>query len=388
MWQETNAEAALTALKDMQPDVATVIRDGAPICIDASDVVPGDVLLLTAGDRVPADARVLELRTATLRVEQASLTGESCAVAKDAAPVPDAGASIQDKTNSVFASTAVVSGAATALVTGTGMETEIGAIQAQIADAAAEEDDTPLKKKLDAFGEGLAACIFAVCVLVWIINWRHFVSWTPAKGATGVWARVPNWDTLSFQPAACIYYFKIAVALSVAAIPEGLPAVITTCLALGTRKMAARKAIVRRLPSVETLGCTSVIASDKTGTLTTNQMAAVEIVTLGRGAGAPIVRTVGGSSFDPADGAVEGVAGGRARLRAPLDVAAAVCAVCNDARLDRNDCGAVKAAGAPTEAALLTLAEKLGATPARGGGAHRRHRRLRVRPAPLGHPGV
>ena len=289
VWQESNAEAALAALKDMQPDVATVVRGGVRARVPARELVVGDVIRLTAGDRVPADARLLALETATLRVEQASLTGESVAAAKEVEAVDDPGAAILDKTNTIFAATAVVSGAATAMITATGMGTEMGAIQAQIAAAAEEEGDTPLKKKLDAFGEGLAACIAVVCVLVWLINWRHFVGWealkVSARPAALRFLPIPDLSTLSFNLAACVYYFKIAVALAVAAIPEGLPAVITTCLALGTRKMAKRNAIVRRLPSVETLGCTSVICSDKTGTLTTNQMAALEVVTFGGGRG-------------------------------------------------------------------------------------------------------
>ena len=368
VWQESNAEAALAALKDMQPDVATVVRGGVRARVPARELVVGDVIRLTAGDRVPADARLLALETATLRVEQASLTGESVAAAKEVEAVDDPGAAILDKTNTIFAATAVVSGAATAMITATGMGTEMGAIQAQIAAAEEEEGDTPLKKKLDAFGEGLAACIAVVCVLVWLINWRHFVGWealkVSARPAALRFLPIPDLSTLSFNLAACVYYFKIAVALAVAAIPEGLPAVITTCLALGTRKMAKRNAIVRRLPSVETLGCTSVICSDKTGTLTTNQMAALEVVTFGGGAGEVVVAAVGGSSFDPADGA----APRRGPLPPSLDAAAAICALCNDARLERAPGGGpVKAAGAPTEAALLTLAEKLAASPTPGG---------------------
>ena len=168
-----------------------------------------------------------------------------------------------------FAGTTVVNGSSLALVIATGMSTEIGKIQQQIAAAAAEEDDTPLKKKLDEFGNRLTTVIGIVCLLVWLINYRHFVSWAPDPAAWPLGVRV----AFSFQK--CTYYFKIAVALAVAAIPEGLPAVITTCLALGARKMAAKNAIVRKLPSVETLGCTTVICSDKTGTLTTNQVRGV-----------------------------------------------------------------------------------------------------------------
>ena len=283
--QESNAEAALEALKAMQPATATAIRGGKPARLPAADLVPGDVISLTSGDAVPADARVLSLSTATFRVEEASLTGESVAVHKEAAAVavpkgkPPTAVPIHAKSCMLFASTAVVSGACTALVTGTGMATEIGAIQAQIAAAAAEEEATPLKQKLDAFGEALARVIAAVCVAVWAINYRHFITWETVEGSA--WR--PDVASVSFNAGACVYYFKVAVALAVAAIPEGLPAVITTCLALGTRRMARRAAIVRRLPSVETLGCTTVICSDKTGTLTTNQMSALEVVTVGGG---------------------------------------------------------------------------------------------------------
>ncbi|KAK9839523.1 hypothetical protein WJX81_007349 [Elliptochloris bilobata] len=351
VWQESNAEAALDALKEMQADSSTVLRNGQMVSqLPSRELVPGDVVELHAGDRVPADLRIVAMKTATLRAEQSSLTGESVAVNKGAAPVEEEGCELQAKDCMLFAATAVANGSCRAVVNSVGMATEVGAIQQQIADAAAKEEDTPLKKKLDKFGETLAQVIFYICVLVWLINYHHFLSWQPLPKS-----RLPDLSTLRFSLGACIYYFKIAVALAVAAIPEGLPAVITTCLALGTRKMAKRNAIVRKLPSVETLGCTTVICSDKTGTLTTNQMSALRICALGSRAEELQELEVEGTSFNPGKGGVAGLMS----LTPNLEALAEVCAVCNDARIEARN-GVFRAAGAPTEAALVVLAEKLG----------------------------
>ncbi|KAL0375155.1 UNVERIFIED_CONTAM: Calcium-transporting ATPase 1, endoplasmic reticulum-type [Sesamum radiatum] len=348
IWQENNAEKALEALKEIQSEQATVIRDGTKIHnLPAKELVPGDIVELRAGDKVPADMRVVGLISSTLRVEQGSLTGESEAVNKNNKVVAD-DADIQGKRCMVFAGTTVVNGMSICLVTGIGMKTEIGKVHEQIHVAAQSEEDTPLKKKLNEFGEALTKIIGIICVLVWIINVKYFLTWDYVDG----W---PMNFRFSFEK--CTYYFEIAVALAVAAIPEGLPAVITTSLALGTRKMAQKNALVRKLPSVETLGCTTVICSDKTGTLTTNQMAVVKLVTIGDTTDSLRDFKVEGTSYNPFDGRIhDWPADG---MNANLQMIAKIAAVCNDASVLWSGSKYV-ANGMPTEAALKVLVEKMG----------------------------
>ncbi|XP_022745090.1 calcium-transporting ATPase 1, endoplasmic reticulum-type-like [Durio zibethinus] len=357
VWQESNAEKALEALKEIQSEQATVIRDGVKIPnLPAKELVPGDIVELKVGDKVPADMRVLELVSSTLRVEQGSLTGESEAVNKTNKLVSE-DADIQGKRSMVFAGTTVVNGNCFCLVTQIGMEMEIGKVHTQIHVAAQNEEDTPLKKKLNEFGEVLTMIIGVICVFVWLINVKYFLSWEYIDG----W---PRHFKFSFEK--CTYYFEIAVALAVAAIPEGLPAVITTCLALGTRKMAQKNALVRKLPSVETLGCTTVICSDKTGTLTTNQMAVAKLVAMGGEASRLRSFRVDGTTYNPSDGKIHDWPNGG--MDSNLEMIAKIAAICNDAGVTHSDHKFV-AHGMPTEAAIKVLVEKMGLPKGHSGGS-------------------
>jgi Ca2+-transporting ATPase len=207
VWQESNAERALEALKELQSDTARVIRNGRTISdLPARELVPGDIVELTVGDRAPADLRLVALKTATLRAEQSSLTGEPVAVLKCADALSDPACELQLKDSMLFSGSAVASGSGVGVVTATGMATEIGRIQADIAAAGEDEADTPLKRRLDEFGGQLANVILAICALVWAINYHHFLTlrWQP-----GGW--LPDWGASAFSLSKCTYYFKIAV---------------------------------------------------------------------------------------------------------------------------------------------------------------------------------
>ncbi|KAF8528225.1 hypothetical protein BU17DRAFT_81482 [Hysterangium stoloniferum] len=343
--QESNAERAIDALKEYSPDEAKALRNGSYSRVHAATLVPGDIISVAVGDKIPADCRLLSVSSSSFRVDQAILTGESVSVNKSVQTVSDPKAVKQDMTNMLFSGTTVVNGTCTAIVVHTGSKTAIGHIHHSISSQISEK--TPLKRKLDDFGDSLAKVITVICILVWLVNIRHFSD--PAhhgylKGA--------------------IYYFKIAVALAVAAIPEGLAAVITACLALGTKKMAQKNAIVRNLPSVETLGCTNVICSDKTGTLTTNQMSIARFCVMSD-AGAVQEYTVDGTTYAP-EGTIRSAVTGEtihgSRLRTdPLVRLAEISAICNDSKIIYNEEKKLYSnVGEPTEAALKVLVEKLG----------------------------
>ncbi|WWD16654.1 potassium/sodium efflux P-type ATPase, fungal-type [Kwoniella shandongensis] len=342
--QETNAEKAIDALREYSPDEALVFRSGKLARIPAAQLVPGDIVSVHVGDRIPADCRILSFSSSSFRVDQAMLTGESMSVGKSESVVNDPSAVKQDMTNMLFSGTTVVNGACQAVVVLTGSRTAIGAIHSSISKDDEEEEKTPLKRKLDDFGDQLAKVISVICILVWLVNIRHFND--PSHHG---WLK------------GAIYYLKIAVALAVAAIPEGLAAVITACLALGTKKMAKRGAIVRNLPSVETLGCTNVICSDKTGTLTTNQMSVARFLTVKDNGFAEY--KVGGTTFAPHGSitTLDDKHAEKSEVRTvPVNKLVEICAVCNDAKIAYHaDTDSYTNVGEPTEAALKVLVEKL-----------------------------
>jgi Ca2+-transporting ATPase len=289
--QEYRAEAAMAALKKMAAPLATVMRSTAPAQIAAAELVPGDLVLLEAGQIVPADLRLVE--AANARADESALTGESVPVEKHAGPLEDPHLPLGDRRNMVYLGTVVTYGRAAGVVVATGMDTEMGKIAALL--QSGEAAKTPLQQRLAVFGKKLAAAIFVICGIIF---------------AAGL---------LRGEPLLAM--LLTAISLAVAAIPEALPAVITIALAIGAKKMVEKKALIRKLPAVETLGSTTYICSDKTGTLTLNKMT-VEKVYAGRGAAALLT----------------------------------AMALSNDARAGSD--GSV--IGDPTEAALLRLAEESG----------------------------
>jgi Ca2+-transporting ATPase len=313
--QEAKAEESVQALAQMMKTVARVRRDGQALEVDAEELVPGDVVLMEAGNRVPADGRVCV--AATLEIEEAALTGESLPVAKSTEPVPGDEVALGDRTCMAYMNTSVTRGRGEMVVTGTGMDTEIGHIANLL--ATTEADKTPLQKQLDGLSKIIATIAGIALVLVVILGL----------------VRGESFDTL----------FITGVALAVAAIPTGLPAVVTALLSIGTRELARRNAIVKRLPAVETLGSTSVICSDKTGTLTLNKMTAREMAIPGQHR-----FTVTGEGYST-QGEIKHVGGSHI----DLDPYLLPMILCADAVLDGDSL-----IGDPTEGALIVLAAKGG----------------------------
>ncbi len=320
--QEYKAERDLSALKEMVSPVALVVRDGRREEIPAKDLVPGDVILIEAGDRIPADSRLID--AINLKVDEASLTGESVPVEKKISILREDTA-LGDRKNMVFMGTNATYGKATAVVVGTGMSTELGKIAEKI--QTMEKEKTPLQMRLDRVGKQIGIIVVILCVIIFLAG--TLVS--------------------KIDP---IFMFLVAVALAVAAVPEGLPAVVTVTLARGMRLMVRRNAVVRKLPAVETLGSTDIICSDKTGTLTRNEMTIRKIFVNNRAI------DVSGEGYDPSgEFLMNGV-----RIDpgiAELQLLLRICALCNNASLSKTGSG-WKIIGDPTEASLIVAASKAG----------------------------
>ena len=297
IFQENNAEKALEALRKMSAPLAKVIRDGKSQPVDTTQLVPGDIIVLEAGDLVPADARLIE--AANLKADESAMTGESLPVTKDAGAVYPENTALGDRKNMVISSTVITNGRATAIVTETGMSTQVGYIANMLMDE--DEAKTPLQIKMAEISKALSIICLAVVVVMF---------------GVGMW-----------QGRTFLDMFMMAVSLAVAAIPEGLPAIVTIVLAMGVQKMARKKAIVKKLPAVETLGCASVICSDKTGTLTQNRMTVVKVWTPDD-ANRPLALTIG--------------------------------ALCNDTKLTFDEQGNPAVQGDPTETAFVSIAVKEG----------------------------
>jgi Ca2+-transporting ATPase len=327
--QEARAEKSVRALMALAAPEANVVRDGERQRVATHDIVPGDIALIEAGDKIPADARIVEV--ANLQTDEAPLTGESVPVAKETRPI-DGDVGLGDRRNMLFSGTVATYGRCRAVVVATGMSTEVGRIAGLL--EAAEKEPTPLQQELDRTGKRLSVIMLVICAVVF---------------AAGLLS------TSTFTLNVVLSLFLFAVALAVAAIPEALPAIVTVGLSLGVRRMAAANAIVRKLPAVETLGAATVICSDKTGTLTRNEMTVRAIATAG------ILVDVGGSGYIPeGDFTVEGKK--LTETSAHRDAIARIlrgAALANDAALTNSE-GRWRVQGDPTEGALIVAARKFG----------------------------
>lgn len=305
--QESKAEKALEALQDLSVPQARVVRDGTEIIIDATKLVPGDIVILEAGDFVPADASIIE--AASLKSEEAALTGESVPSEKNPSVVVEINSSLGDRTNMVYSGCSITYGRARVVVTSTGMNTEMG----KIADLLEKEDDgqTPLQYKLEVLGKYLGVMALAACAVIFIIGFMAGMK--------------------------VMEIFMIAVSLAVSAIPEGLPAIVTIVLAIGVQRMVSKNAIIRRLPAVETLGSASVICSDKTGTLTLNQMTLMQ-------------------AFEAESSMIENI---QADNSLPIKKLLTWAVLCSNGRIEFED-GSERHIGDPTETAIIMAAYQNG----------------------------
>jgi len=321
-FQELSANRSLEALKKLSVVKATVLRNGEKEALDSRYLVPGDIISLEAGDKVPADARILE--AVRLKADESVLTGESLPTEKDPAPIKDE-APLGNRRNMLFSSTTIVTGHALGVVVATAMETELGKITTLIQEAG--EEMTPLQRRLDRFGKKLGYAIILICLVVFFLSFFR------------------AYQAAVLSPETLVGFAFVAISLAVAAVPTALPAVVTIALSIGVKRLLKRKALVRNLSAVETLGSCDVICTDKTGTLTENQMTVRNVWTLEGAA------TLSGQGYD-LDGKVQGDVPKQLFLCGLL---------CNNASIgQRNNTGRIS--GDPTEAALLVSAAKAGVT--------------------------
>lgn len=319
--QNYRAEKTMQALRDMAAPKANVVRDGEEMSVPSCDLVPGDVIVLATGDRISADARLLE--AANLKTNEASLTGESLPVGKNAADVLPSDTLLSDRDNMVFSGCTVDHGRGRAVVTSTGMLTQLGNIARMVQ---SDDEDTPLQKKLDRLGKQLGLMVLGVCIFIFAVGYLRGV--------------------------AAEEMFLTSVSLAVAAIPEGLPAVVTISLALGLQRMAKRRAVMRKLPAVESLGSATVICTDKTGTLTKGEMNIREIFM-------EETMNVSGEGFEPQGKfLLQGETIDMAK-REDLAMLLVAGALCNDSSLYQED-GKWRVRGDPTEGTLIVTARKAG----------------------------
>ncbi|MBE3124290.1 MAG: cation-translocating P-type ATPase [Acidobacteria bacterium] len=331
-FQEYRAEKALEALKKMLSPTVRLIRNGKEQDVPSKDVVPGDILLLEAGFKIPADARLVE--NASLKCDEASLTGESMPVAKNTGRLA-AAVRVADRTNIVFTGTVVTYGRGKAVVTSTGSQTEFGKIAEEV--AAVEVDKTPLEKRTAEIGKWLGIISLGICLLITVFSI----------------VRQAMVGTVDLPFVVTMIMF--AVSLAVAAVPEALAAIVTGALAIGMHQMAKNNALIRKMPAVETLGCTTVICSDKTGTLTKGEMTVRKVHVHGR------TVVVTGVGYAP-EGKFEGLDPEDAATRAGLELLLKAGVFCNDSSLDEKD-GRWAVKGDPTEGALVVAAAKFGLNP-------------------------
>ncbi len=343
--QEKRAEEALAALKNLAAPEARVMRDGHHVTVSSRDLVPGDIVFLEAGNHVPADVRLLE--AFNLQIEEAALTGESLAVQKNAAMILEANIPLGDRRNTAFMGTTVTYGRGRGVVIGTGMRSQLGLIAKML--EGVDQEETPLQKRLDQLGKTLGIGALAICGLVFVV--------AVLRGTELSILTAPGGGLLAYLGSAktqIVEMFMLAVGLAIAAVPEGLPAVVTITLALGMHEMIRRHALIRRLSSVETLGSATVICSDKTGTLTQNEMTVTRVWVDGQ-----FVNVTGTGYSRKGEFQVDGKTIDRHKYPG-VGTALWVGALNNDSQLEavEGDELSYRIVGDPTEGALLIAAAK------------------------------